>query len=120
MTDPKPVTAALRLRCGVCNQGRVFESKLRFKDRCDHCGQDFTIADTADGPSYFVGFGIMILMMPFAVVIPISDLSFVGMLTGYMIMIAVTLGLIWFVLPIVKAMFLNLQIYHRAEQSTFE
>ena len=62
----------------------------------------------------------MILIMPFAVIIPISSLSLAGKIAGYLIMLAVTVGIIWFVLPIVKAMFLNLQIYHRAEQSKFE
>jgi len=120
MPEAKPITAALRKRCGVCNHGKVFRSRMQFKDRCDHCGQDFTIADTADGPAYFVGFAMLILVMPFAVVLPISKLSLGFKLLGYGILIGVTLFLILFLLPIVKAMFLNLQIFHKAGPADFE
>ena len=78
------------------------------------------MADTADGPAYFVGFAIMILVMPFAVVLPISKLSIGAKLLGYVILIGATIGLILTLLPIVKAIFLNLQIYHKSGQADFE
>ena len=119
MTIAKPITAAFRHKCGVCNEGTVFQSRMQFKESCDVCGQDFTNADTADGPAYFVGFAMLILTMPFAVVLSIADLSFSQKLFGYMLLIAVTAGLIWVLLPIVKTLFLNLQIYHRSGQTKF-
>ena len=47
MSVSVPLKAALRGRCGVCSQGKLFEGFLKLKSRCDHCGQDFTVADTA-------------------------------------------------------------------------
>ena len=120
MANPKPVSAALRSRCGVCNEGKVFKSKMQFKDKCDVCGQDFSMADTADGPAYFVGFGLLILIMPFAVLIPLSDLPLLGKLFGYVILLGVVGALIWYVLPIVKALFLNLQIFDKSGHPKFK
>ncbi len=120
MTIAKPITAAFRHKCGVCNKGYVFKSRMQFKEKCDVCGQDFTNADTADGPAYFVGFAMLIFTMPFAVVLSIADLSLVQKLFGYTLLFAFTAGLIWVLLPIVKTLFLNLQIFHRAGQAVFD
>ena len=120
MSYSKPVTAALRLKCGVCNEGKVFERRMQFRDQCEVCGQDFSIADTADGPAYFVGFALLILTMRFAVVLSIAELSLGAKLFGYALLVALTGWLIFVLLPIVKALFLNLQIFHRAGQIKFK
>ena len=120
MTTAKPITAAFRHKCGVCNKGYVFKSRMQFYEKCNVCGQDFTYADTADGPAYFVGFAMLILTMPFAFVLSIADLTLFQRFFGYTLLITITAGLIWVLLPIVKTLFLNLQIYHRAGQAKFD
>lgn len=41
-------------RCPRCGVGDLFTGFLKIRDRCDHCGLDFSYADPADGPAFFV------------------------------------------------------------------
>jgi uncharacterized protein (DUF983 family) len=41
-------------RCPRCGKGALFAGFLNVAPRCDSCGQDFTFADSADGPAFFV------------------------------------------------------------------
>lgn len=120
MSVSVPLNAALRGRCGVCNNGKLFERFLKLKSRCDHCGQDFTVADTADGPAFFVGFFIMIVLAPFYFILPIAQIPIAAKVAGYAVVLAATVGLAYWLLPLAKAALFNLQIYHRAEQAQFE
>ena len=40
--------------CPRCGQGRLFAGFLKVAPRCENCGQDFSAADSADGPAFFV------------------------------------------------------------------
>lgn len=120
MSVSVPLKAALRGRCGVCSQGKLFQGFLKLKSKCDHCGQDFTVADTADGPAFFVGFFIMIVLAPFYFILPVAQISIAAKVIGYGVVLAATVGLAYWLLPLAKAVLLNLQIYHRAEQAQFE
>ena len=120
MSVSVPLKASLRRRCGVCSEGRLFNGFLKLKSSCDHCGQDFTVADTADGPAFFVGFFIMIVLAPFYFILPIADISIPAKVFGYLIVLAATAGLGYWLLPLAKSVLFNLQIYHRAEQAEFE
>lgn len=120
MSVSVPLKAALRRRCGVCSQGKLFEGFLKLKSSCDHCGQDYTVADTADGPAFFVGFFIMIVLAPFYFILPVAQIPIAAKVIGYGVVLAATVGLAYWLLPLVKAALFNLQIYHRAEQAQFE
>jgi uncharacterized protein (DUF983 family) len=120
MSVSVPLKAALRGRCGVCIEGKLFEGFLKLKSSCDHCGQDFTVADTADGPAFFVGFFVMIALAPFCFILPVAQIPIAAKVTGYGIVLAATVGLAYWLLPLAKAALFNLQIYHRAEQAQFE
>jgi uncharacterized protein (DUF983 family) len=64
MTDPShadhphpgltPMNCGLRGRCPRCGQGRLFDGYLTLAPRCAACGLDFSFADPADGPAFFV------------------------------------------------------------------
>lgn len=116
MSTGSPISAALRGRCGTCGQGKLFRSYLQFHDKCSHCGQDFKVADTADGPAFFVGFFVLIVFAPPMFLMPLADIPFfwkVGVLVLTMVLaVLVTLAL----LPIAKGIFFNLQIHHDAGQ----
>ena len=43
--------AGMKCRCPNCGEGRVYRGFLTFKERCDACGADLTIADAGDGPA---------------------------------------------------------------------
>jgi uncharacterized protein (DUF983 family) len=120
MSVSVPLKAALRGRCGICSQGKLFGGFLKLKSKCDHCGQDFTVADTADGPAFFVGFFIMIVLAPFYFILPVAQISIAAKVIGYGVILAATVSLAYWLLPLAKAALFNLQIHHRAEQAQFE
>ena len=56
-----PVTVAFTSVCPRCGKGRLFEGFLKVAPRCNVCGLDFSFADPADGPAFFV---MMIMAVP--------------------------------------------------------
>ena len=62
-----PLQTGLRGRCPRCGQGKMFESFLKLKPKCENCGLDYAFADPADGPAFFV---MMFLCIP-AVAFPL-------------------------------------------------
>jgi uncharacterized protein (DUF983 family) len=61
-----PISAGMRCRCPNCGEGQVYRGFLTFKDQCEACGADLTIADTGDGASFFVMFAALIVIVPSA------------------------------------------------------
>ena len=51
---PSPLSAGLRSCCPRCGQGRLFDGFLKLAPRCNVCGLDYSFADPADGPAFFV------------------------------------------------------------------
>ena len=49
--------------CPECGKGHLFEGFLTLGKQCEECGQDFSFADSGDGPAVFV-----ILIVGFLVV----------------------------------------------------
>ncbi|MFN3610025.1 MAG: DUF983 domain-containing protein [Hyphomonas sp.] len=117
---PTPILSGIRLRCGACGEGKLFRGYLKLNDTCPHCGRDMTAADTADGPAFFVGFGVLILMAPFLFLVPMSPLP-VGLKLLAMagVGVVVTLLCLW-LLPAAKGILLNLQLHHKAEEASFD
>lgn len=115
-----PILSGIRQRCGACGEGKLFKGYLKLNDACPHCGRDMTAADTADGPAFFVGFGVLILMAPFLFLVPMSPLS-MGLKILAMIGVGavVTLLCMW-LLPAAKGVLLNLQLHHKALEASFE
>jgi uncharacterized protein (DUF983 family) len=44
----------LRCRCPRCGEGALFTGFLTLLPRCERCGLDYSFADSADGPAFFV------------------------------------------------------------------
>jgi uncharacterized protein (DUF983 family) len=59
---PSTLSAGLRCRCPRCGEGHVFSRFLTVADRCEACGLDFSFAEPADGPAFFVMSGVGILV----------------------------------------------------------
>lgn len=77
-------------------------------------------ADTADGPAFFVGFGVLILTAPFLFLVPMSPLP-AGLKVLAMVGVgALVTGLCLWLLPVAKGILLNLQLHHSAEEANFE
>ena len=51
---PSTISAGLRCRCPRCGEGKLFAGFLTMAKSCDRCGLDFSFADPADGPAFFV------------------------------------------------------------------
>ena len=115
-----PIRSGLMLKCGRCGKGKLFRAYLKFQDHCPECGLDFSVADTADGPAFFVGSLVMILFAPFYFLLPVislplwlSLLAWIGLL-GSMTLFSLAL------LPRFKAVLFNLQVQNAAEEAKFE
>ncbi|MDB5510086.1 MAG: hypothetical protein JWL93_2555 [Hyphomicrobiales bacterium] len=50
----RPVRTGLRGRCPRCGKGKLFSGLLTLAPRCEVCGLDYSFADPADGPAFFV------------------------------------------------------------------
>ncbi len=120
MNTSTPILNGLRQRCGACGEGRVFRAYLKINETCPHCGRDQRAADTADGPAFFVGFGVLLLTAPFLFLIPMSPLS-LGLKIAAMVAVSAAItGLCLWLLPVAKAVLLNLQLHHHAGEAEFE
>lgn len=54
-TSPlSPMQTGLRGRCPRCGEGHLFEGFLKIRAKCEVCGLDYSFADPADGPAFFV------------------------------------------------------------------
>lgn len=49
-----PLDCAVRSACPRCGRGHLFKGFLTVAPRCDVCDLDFSFADPADGPAFFV------------------------------------------------------------------
>tara|TARA_R110000764_G_scaffold61328_1_gene130902 strand:- start:68 stop:490 length:423 start_codon:yes stop_codon:yes gene_type:complete len=59
MTDvPHPhlstLSTGLRCRCPRCGEGPLLTGYLTIRESCPACGLDYSFADPADGPAFFV------------------------------------------------------------------
>ena len=115
-----PIKSGVQQKCGRCGKGRLFRKYLKFNDKCDHCGQDFSIADTADGPAFFVGSLMMILFAPFYFILPIVDVGIALKVALWIVLLSAMTGFCLTLLPMFKGVLFNLQIQHRAEEAKFE
>jgi len=120
MSHPSPILSGIRQRCGQCGEGKLYSSYLKLNEACPVCGRDMSSADTADGPAFFVGFGVLLLLAPFLFLLPMSPLPLVPMIIAFIALCAAVVGLSLWLLPVAKGVLLNLQLHHGAEEASFK
>ncbi|WP_436165375.1 DUF983 domain-containing protein [Bosea sp. LjRoot9] len=49
-----PLRTGVRGLCPRCGKGGMFLGFLKLRPRCEVCGLDYSFADPADGPAFFV------------------------------------------------------------------
>lgn len=58
MTDQwpplSPIRTGLKGLCPRCGHGHLFNGYLTLRPECEVCGLDYSFADPADGPAFFV------------------------------------------------------------------
>jgi uncharacterized protein (DUF983 family) len=104
-------------RCPACGQGRLFQGFLSLRPRCEHCGLDFSFADSADAPAFFVMFfsGFIVAGSALAVEVLYSPPYWVhALLWGPLILITALLPL----RPL-KGLMIGLQYHHKAAEGRF-
>jgi uncharacterized protein (DUF983 family) len=109
--------AGLLGRCPRCGEGRLFQGFLTLRPRCAHCGLDFSFADSADGPAFFVMFlsGFIVAGSALAVEIIYAPPYWVhALLWGPLILITTLLPL-----RPVKGLLIALQYHHKAAEGRF-
>src|SRR5829696_9469345 len=67
-----PLKVAFQSVCPRCGRGRLFDGFLKLAPRCDVCGLDYSFADPADGPAFFVMMGMAIPVTALAVWIELA------------------------------------------------
>ena len=116
-TPSSPMVAGLRGRCPQCGEGRLFRGFLALRPCCERCGLDFSFADSADGPAFFVMFlaGFIVAGSALAVEILYAPPYWVhALLWGPLILITTLLPL-----RPVKGLLIALQYHHKAAESRF-
>ena len=116
----KPIHRGLKLRCARCGEGKLFHAYLKFRDECASCRQDFKVADTADGPAFFVGLLIMTVFAPFYFILPMMSVALPLKIGLWVALLSAMIGLALFMLPLFKAVLFNLQVRNRAEEAQWQ
>ena len=122
MSDPayppiSPLKTGIRCRCPRCGVGPLFQGYLTIRKACPECGLDYSFADPADGPAFFVMsavgivgmIGFMIfefnvhppIWVHFVVTLPILALMCLGVLRPF------------------KGWMVSEQYFHKAEEAVF-
>jgi len=112
--NPTSLQAGLTCRCPRCGEGKLFAGFLRLAKRCDRCGQDFSFADPADGPAFFVmtGVGIVVITIWAWAVVAWNPPLWVQFATVFPALLAGCLG----TLRPVKAWLVAEQYIHKASE----
>jgi uncharacterized protein (DUF983 family) len=118
-SDPpqSPFLAGLLGRCPRCGKGRLFQGFLALRPRCEHCSLDFSFADSADAPAFFVMFfsGFIVAGSALAVEMLYSPPYWVHAVLWTPLILLTAL------LPLrpIKGLLIALQYHHKAAESRF-
>lgn len=113
-----PVKVGLRGRCPRCGEGRLFNGFLTLAKRCDVCGLDYSFADPADGPAFFVMIFAAIPSAALAVWLEVQYAApiWVHLLTTLPFMLLTCVP----TLRPLKGWLVASQYYHKAEQGQLD
>lgn len=112
-----PSQTGLRGRCPRCGQGHLFQGFLTLRRQCEACGLDYSFADTADGPAFFIMLIGGVPCMGFAVWLQMTfdPPVWVHLLTTLPVMLLFCLP----PLRLMKGWLVASQYFHKAEEVRF-
>jgi uncharacterized protein (DUF983 family) len=104
-------------RCPRCGTGKLFSGFLALRSRCEHCGLEFSFADSADAPAFFVIFfsGFIVAGSALAVEMIYSPPYWVHALLWGPLILLTTLA----PLRPIKGLMIALQFHHKAAEGRF-
>lgn len=111
------MSVGLRCRCPRCGEGALFSGFLTLKARCDVCGLDYTFADPADGPAFFIMMTMAFPVTAFGIWLELTydpPLWLHAVLTLPLLLLACV--------PVIrplKGVFIASQYIHKAEEGRF-
>lgn len=114
---PRPIISGIRCRCPRCGEGKLFSGFLTVAKECEACGQDYSFADPADGPAFFVmtAVGMVVIAVFTWVEIAYHPPMWVHLVTVFPALIIGCLG----ALRPVKSWMVASQFFHKAEEAKF-
>jgi uncharacterized protein (DUF983 family) len=113
-----PFATGLAGRCPRCGQGRLFDGFLTLKPRCDACGLDYSFADSADGPAFFIMSIVGILVVGLALAV---EFAYEPPIWLHLVMwSALTVALSLVMARPAKGLMIALQYHHRAAEGRLE
>lgn len=116
--SPETAQAALRGLCPRCGAPALFQSTLRFADRCRHCGLDYSHFNVGDGPAAFL---IMIVGAIITLLAVVVELSFQPPFWVHILLwLPLTALLVVGLLRVAKAALLVLEFRNRAREGRLE
>lgn len=106
------IKAGILGRCPNCGEGNLFAGFLKIAKSCHVCGQDYSFADSGDGPVVFVILVIGFIVLGLALWL---EVNFQPPLWLHLI-IAIPLALILSLILVrwLKAVLITLQFKHKA------
>ena len=109
-----PLATGVRGRCPRCGQGKLFAGFLKLAPRCEVCGLDYSFADPADGPAFFVMLLVCIPALLFALWL---DLAFEPPIWIHLV-VSLPLILLTCIPPLrpLKGWLVASQFLHKAEE----
>jgi len=114
---PLPIISGVTCRCPRCGKGKLFSGFLKMAPSCEACGLDFSFADPADGPAFFVmtAIGMIVIAVFTWVEVVYHPPIWFHMVTVFPALIIGCLG----TLRPVKAWLVASQFFHKAEEARF-
>lgn len=115
---PSSLSVGLRCRCPRCGEGRLFKGFLTLDKSCEACGLDFSFADPADGPAFFVmtGIGIIVIFVWAWLAVVLQPPIWLQIATVFPVLIGGCLA----TLRPVKSWLVASQYINKAEEGRFE
>ena len=111
---PNPIWAGLAGRCPECGKGKLFKSFMAIAPSCSECGQDFSKADSGDGPAIFVMLVAGFIVIGSMLVIDTLYEPPIWLMLSIFLPLAIVLN-IGMIRPF-KGVLVTLQFHHKAGQ----
>ena len=108
------VLRGLAGRCPRCGKGKIFQGFLTVAPRCEQCDLDYSFADAADGPAFFVMFfaGFIVVGAAAAVEFAYAPPYWVHAVLWIPLILLTTVP----PLRPIKGLLISLQYHHKAEE----